>query len=200
MSSHHEELQEIENAKYYWHNGGKQIFSVLLVAALLYLGYVIYQNRQAERADAAAALAARVENNGLEQLMQLQQNYADDIAAAQATLKVAAERFEAGKTDEAVNAYLWVLANQKAPLVQASAAHNLANVYLQQQKYDDALNILNATAVEEAYLPLFDETRGDIYAAQGKTSEAKQAYESALTALPEDSSARELLQLKVDML
>ena len=42
MSSHHEELQEIENIKHLWRNGGKVIVGLLLVAALGYLGYNVY--------------------------------------------------------------------------------------------------------------------------------------------------------------
>ena len=43
---------------------------------------------------------------------------------------------------------------------------------------------------------MIEETRGDIYSAQGKTKEAAAAYKAALEKLPEDSPARDLLEMK----
>ena len=92
-----------------------------------------------------------------------------------------------------------MLANSKATVFQAAAMQNLAAVYIQQKKYDDALSVL-ATPVDEAYRPLTDEAKGDVYAAQGKAKEAGEAYKAALDKLPEGSAARHSLQAKISQL
>ncbi|WP_230472448.1 YfgM family protein, partial [Kingella kingae] len=88
---------------------------------------------------------------------------------------------------------------QKAAFFQAQAAQNLANVLLQQKKFDDALAVLN-TPVEESFAPVMNEIKGDVLAAQGKTKEAADAYKLALDKLPENSPSRELVQLKAGQL
>lgn len=199
MSAHHDEQQDIENAKHLWNKGGKWVFAALVAAALGYLGHVIYQNHQQNQKETAAALAAKVKDGASPELTQLQQEFAQSMGAAQAMMQTAAQAFHTGKLDDAATAYQWVLTNQKAPLLQAAAANNLANVYLQQKKYDDALQVL-ATPVEAAFQPLLEETKGDVYVAQGKNKEATTAYQSALDKLPDNAPNRELLQLKLGQL
>ena len=82
--------------------------------------------------------------------------------------------FQAGKLDDAAKAYQWVLANDKTPVFQAAAMQNLANVYIQQKKFDDALKTL-AAPVDATYQPLINEAKGDVFAAQGKAKEAGEA-------------------------
>lgn len=198
MSAHHEELQEIENVKYYWNKGGKWIVVALVVAALGYLGNVIYQGQIDSKNKEAATLAAQVKGD-VGKLTALQQSHAQSAATAQASLEVAKSLFEQGKLDEAAAAYRWVLDNQKAPLFQAAAAQNLANILLQQKKYDDALTVLN-TPVADSFAPQINEIKGDVFMAQGKNAEAKQAYQAALDKLPEHALGRELLALKIGAL
>ena len=103
-------------------------------------------------------------------LTNLQQNYPDSIAAAQATLMAAATEYDARRYDVAEGHLNWVLKNQKAPLVQALAAQRLGIVLLQQKKYDAAIAALN-TKVEADFEPLLLEAKGDVYAAQNKTKD-----------------------------
>ncbi len=44
------------------------------------------------------------------------------------------------------------------------------------------------------------ETKGDVYAAQGKNQDAVKSYTRALEQLPPNAVARELLQMKLDSL
>ncbi|HEZ4287131.1 TPA: tetratricopeptide repeat protein, partial [Neisseria meningitidis] len=93
----------------------------------------------------------------------------------------------------------WVLSNQKDSLIQALAAQRLGVVLLQQKKYDAALAALD-TPVEADFSPLLMETKGDVYAAQGKSQEALKNYGQALEKMPQDSVGRELVQMKLDSL
>lgn len=208
MAAHLEEQQELDNFKYFWKSTGRWLFALLIAAALGYLGYTMYKSHKVSQSQEAAEVLAKIvdkmqakasqaEVNA--ELANLQQNYSDSIAAAQATLMAAATEYDARRYDVAEGHLNWVLQNQKAPLVQALAAQRLGIVLLQQKKYDAAINALN-TQVEADFEPLMLETKGDVYVAQNKTKEAVQSYEAALSKMPQTAVGRELLQMKIDSL
>lgn len=197
MSAHHDEQQELENAKHLWKNGGQWLFTALIIAALAYLGYTIYQNQQQKQHQQAALQASKIgqDNN---QLILIQQEYPNSPATTQASLEIAADLFNKGQYDQAIEQYRWVLTHNKIPVFQAAAVQNLANVYLQQQNYDEALKILD-TPVAENFQAIIEENKGDVYATQGKKQEAILAYQSALDKLAENEINRELIQAKLNI-
>ena len=208
MAAHLEEQQELDNFKYFWKTTGKWLFAVLILAALGYLGYTVYQNRKVSQNQEAAAILAEIvekaqskapQNEINAELTKLQQSYPQSISAAQATLMAAATEFDAHRYDVAEAHLKWVLSNQKDSLIQALAAQRLGVVLLQQKKYDAALAALD-TPVDAAFTPLLMETKGDVYAAQGKSQEALKNYGQALEKMPQDSVGRELVQMKLDSL
>ena len=207
MAAHLEEQQELDNFKYFWKSTGRWLFALLIAAALGYLGYTMYKSHKASQSQEAAEVLAKIVDKMQAKASQaevnadltnLQQNYPDSIAAAQATLMAAATEYDARRYDVAEGHLNWVLKNQKAPLVQALAAQRLGIVLLQQKKYDAAIAALN-TKVEADFEPLLLEAKGDVYAAQNKTKEAAQSYQQALEKLPKDAIERELLQMKLDL-
>lgn len=199
MSAHHDELQDIENVKDFWKRGGKWLFALIIAIALGYWGYTIYQSYQLDKQAEAATLASKIKNNDLAQLQKLQSEHPDAFATAQATLNSSGQYFKEGKLTEAAQGYQWVLEHNQDSLLQATAAKNLAIVYLQQKKYDEALQAAH-TPVDAAFQALLDETKGDILTEQGKAGEAKQAYQAALEKLPVDAASREAIQLKINSL
>ncbi|MCG3359002.1 YfgM family protein [Neisseria meningitidis] len=208
MAAHLEEQQELDNFKYFWKTTGKWLFALLILAALGYLGYTVYQNRATSQNQEAAAVLANIvekaqnkapQNEINAELTKLQQSYPQSISAAQATLMAAATEFDAHHYDVAEAHLKWVLSNQQESLIQALAAQRLGVVLLQQKKYDAALAALD-TPVDAAFTPLLMETKGDVYAAQGKSQEALKNYGQALEKMPQDSVGRELVQMKLDSL
>ena len=208
MAAHLEEQQELDNFKYFWKTTGKWLFAVLILAALGYLGYTVYQNRKVSQNQEAAAILAEIvekaqskapQNEINAELAKLQQSYPQSISAAQATLMAAATEFDAHRYDVAEAHLKWVLSNQQDSLIQALAAQRLGVLLLQQKKYDAALAALD-TPVDAAFAPLLMETKGDVYAAQGKSQEALKNYGQALEKMPQDSVGRELVQMKLDSL
>ena len=208
MAAHLEEQQELDNFKYFWKTTGKWLFALLILAALGYLGYTVYQNRKVSQNQEAAAILAEIvekaqnkapQNEINAELTKLQQSYPQSISAAQATLMAAATEFDAHRYDVAEAHLKWVLSNQQDSLIQALAAQRLGVVLLQQKKYDAALAALD-TPVDAAFAPLLMETKGDVYAAQGKNQEALKNYGQALEKMPQDSVGRELVQMKLDSL
>lgn len=164
MAAHLEEQQELDNFKYFWKTTGKWLFALLILAALGYLGYTVYQNRKVSQNQEAAAVLANIVEKAQSkapqseinaELTKLQQSYPHSISAAQATLMAAATEFDAQRYDVAEGHLKWVLSNQKDSLIQALAAQRLGVVLLQQKKYDAALAALD-TPVEADFAPPAD--------------------------------------------
>ena len=208
MAAHLDDQQELENFKYFWHSKGRWLFAVLLLASLVYLGWVLYQGHiETKNEEAATALAGLVEKAKTSQDKQslqadlsiLQQNYPESISSAQATMMVAADLFDQGQYEAAEKQLNWVLQNQQIPFVRALAIQRLATVQLQQKKYDAALATLKMP-VDTAFEALILETQGDVLYAQGKNKEALAVYEQALAKTVQDAPGLQLLQLKADEL
>lgn len=208
MAGHIQDQEELENFKYFWKSWGRWLFAVLLVASLGYLGYIVYQNHQVDKDREAASILENIVEKAqsspdsaivAEDLKTLQQEYTGSIATAQATLMAAAVEFDRERYDVAAGHLNWVLANQKAPLIQALAAQRLAVVQLQQKKYDEALAAVSLS-VKPEFESLLLETKGDIYTAQGKGKEALEVYELALGKMSKDDPGLDLLQLKIQQL
>ena len=86
MAAHLEEQQELDNFKYFWKRIGRWIFALLIVAALGYLGYTIYQGQKASKDQEAAAVLAQMVEKAQQKtdpkainadLAELQKNYPD---------------------------------------------------------------------------------------------------------------------------
>ena len=59
------------------------------------------------------------------------------------------------------------------------------------------MKLLDATHAE-AFVGLYADLKGDVLAAQGKTEEARAAYQLALDKMESKSAYRNLIQLKLD--
>ena len=205
MAYNVEEQQELDNLKHFWNRSGKWLFSLLVVLALAYLGYVLYQSNQADRQKEAATLAYQfVEKSSakdataLNDLKALQEQYAGSFGASEATLMAAAQAFDDKQYEQAEKHLLWVQTHHQDVFIQALTQQRLAVLKLQQQKYDEALKYVDV-AVPETLKPMMLETKGDILVAKGDLPKAKEAYAQALKGLDEKTSPNyELVKFKAE--
>lgn len=207
MVVHIQDEQEVANFKYFWQRWGRWIFAILVILSLAYLGYVLYQSHLRSNDEKAAVIfetfvtQARANNmaESKKALIQLQEKYPETINTTQATLMMAGSAFDDGKYDEAIRHLQWVKARQHDDLLQTIVAQRLASVYLQQSKYNEALQALDVK-VTDAFKPVLLETKGDVLQAQKKNAEAVAIYQQALNLLSKDSVQREFIQLKISSL
>lgn len=207
MVVHIQDEQEVANFKYFWQRWGRWIFAILVILSLAYLGYVLYQSHLRSNNEKAAEVfdtfisQARANNltESKKALVQLQEKYPDTMNATQATLMMAGSAFDDGKYDEAIRHLQWVKARQHDDLLQTIVAQRLATVYLQQGKYNEALQALDVKVTNELK-PVLLETKGDVLQAQKKNTEAVAAYQQALNLLSKDSVQREIIQMKISSL
>lgn len=200
-----QDQEELENAKRAWQQWGRWLFLLVFAVSAVYFGNSYWQQRKTAHAENAAEIlnmqylpkhAAGDRAGALTALQTLQNGYAGTAAAAQATLTTAHTAFSEKNYGEAEKHLVWLNAQKNPPLIRALAAERLAVVYLQQKKYDDALAALNIKTEPELTARL-EETKGDIYLAQGKKDEAGKAFQAALDSLPQNSAAREFIEAKM---
>ncbi len=204
MVVHIQDEQEVANFKFFWQRWGRWIFAILVVIALAYLGYVLYQGHLRKNNEKASIVfdtfvTQATANNmpaSKKALLKLQQDYPDTINTTQATLMMAGSAFDDGKYDEAIKHLQWVKERQHGDLLQTIVAQRLATVYLQQNKFSEALSALDVQ-VDNHFKPTLLETKGDVLYAQKKTAEAITAYEQALNLLPAENIQREIIQMKI---
>ena len=207
MVVHIQDEQEVANFKYFWQRWGRWIFAILVILSLAYLGYVLYQSHLRSNDEKAAVIfetfvTQAAANNMAESkkaLIQLQEKYPETMNTTQATLMMAGSAFDDGKYDEAIRHLQWVKARQHDDLLQTIVAQRLASVYLQQSKYNEALQALDVKVTDE-FKPVLLETKGDVLQAQKKNAEAVAAYQQALNLLSKDSVQREVIQMKISSL
>ena len=169
-----QEQEQLDELKAWWKQYGRMVTTVVLaacVAAGATVGWQFYKRNQAEH---ASQLYGTLEA----------------LAAAKAN-------YEAGEATSAAAQLQWTVDHARDEDIVAAARLRLAGVLLDQKKYDEALKLLEA-AHPEAFNGLFADLKGDVLVAQGKTAEARAAYQQALDKLPAEGTYRAIVQVKLD--
>jgi predicted negative regulator of RcsB-dependent stress response len=200
-----EEQEQIDALKAWWNEYGRLVVLMAVaavVAAAATAGWRWHKGKQSEE---AAQLYATLEKAvGTKDTKtaratgaKLMEGYARTFYAPMAALTLAKVDYEAGDASAAKAQLRWAVDNAKDPDVVAAARLRLSGVLLDEKKYDEALNMLQAEH-PEAFNGLFEDRRGDIYTAQGKLDEARGAYRRALEKLPAQGNYRLIVQVKLD--
>jgi predicted negative regulator of RcsB-dependent stress response len=200
-----EEQEKIDELKAWWKQYGQTVIVVAVAAcigAAAAGGWQWYKRTQSEQASQLyGALEKAVQANDLKQTRdisgQLMDKFGSTAYGPMAALAGAKADFDAGDAEGAAAQLRWAIEHARDDGLAATARLRLAAVLLDEKKYDDALKALSA-AYPDAYAGLFEDQKGDIYVAQGKTAEAKAAYKSALEKLPGQGTYRQVVQVKLD--
>jgi predicted negative regulator of RcsB-dependent stress response len=200
-----EEQEKIDELKAWWKQYGQMVIAVAVAACIgagAAAGWQWYKRTQSEQASQLySALEKAVLANDLKQIRdvsgQLIDNFGGTAYGPMAALAGAKANFDAGDTAAAAVQLRWAIEHAKDEGLAATARLRLAAVLLDEKKYDDALKLLSA-GHPEAYTGLFEDQKGDIYVAQGKTGDAKAAYKAALEKLPAQGTYRQIVQVKLD--
>lgn len=188
----HEEQEQLDELKAWWKQHGNKVVNVALAVSLvaaMAVGWRWWQGKQsAEAAGLYSQLQLSLEKRDtkrtLDIAVELADRYASTPYAGMAALLAARSQYEAGDLKNARAQLAWAADKAGDPALRDLAHLRLAGVLLEEKSYDEALAQV-AKPAESAFAARFAEVRGDIYAAQGKRSEAREAYAAALAALTE---------------
>ncbi|MCG6874039.1 MAG: tetratricopeptide repeat protein [Betaproteobacteria bacterium] len=203
-----EEQEQIAALKAWWKEYGNLVIAVVVGVALAVSGVLGWRSYQASQAGQASTIYSELRKAaGTRDVKKVRdlagailEQFPGSAYAPLAAFVSAKAHFESGDLKTARAQLEWVIEQARDPEYQSIARLRLANILIDDKDYGAALKVLEAKP-EPSFEARFAETRGDIYAEQGKRSDARAAYKTALekTRL-RDAATRELLQLKLDML
>lgn len=201
------EQDQVTKLKYFWRDWGKYIVSIVIVAFVAYLVSFFWGLHSKNQAVKAAAVYAKftdsVSNNNSSQAYtlanELENSYPSVEYSAMASIWAAKLSLNDKHPDQAIKYLTWTISHAKDNGLADLARLKLANVYIDQQKFDQALSLLMEKH-NAAFDVLYYSTRGDLYVAKGESAKARDAYKEAIQKSGQDSGLAQSIQLKLDVL
>ncbi len=195
--------EQVEQTKQWLKKNIPSIIIGLVLGIGMVYGYTTYQDSRITESQEASALyekiiaAEKPTELAAENHDTFKSDYAFTPYAAKIALLHAKGLAESGKTDEAIDVLKWAESNAKEELVSSIAKLRQADIYLSENKLDDANKIVSQSApkgFESNYLEL----KGDIAAAKEDYKSATQLYTEALNSGSVEASYITYLQLKIN--
>lgn len=202
-----QEQEQLDALKAFWKQYGNLITWALVAGLLVYAGINGWQWWQREQSGKAGAMFDELDRAAqagdpektARVFADIKDRYPRTAYAQQAGLLNAKIQYEKGKLDESRAALTWVVENAIEDEYRALARLRLAGVLLDAKQYDEALKLLDPVA-HGPFAALAADRRGDILQAQGKTAEAKAAYQQAWKTMDEKVEYRRLVDAKLTAL
>jgi len=196
--------EQVEKLKTWWKENGRSVVAGVVIGVGGLFGYrfwIDYQNQIAEQASAhfgdmiEALEAGKVDTAG-EQANAILTDYSDSEYAVMARFALARGHVGKGEFDKAEEQLQQVVGTVGNSALGYLARKRLASVQMQLAQPEMALSTLSTDFPAE-FGAAIEELKGDIYASQGKTSEAAEAYRKAMRGIPGPANSQ-FLQQKLD--
>ncbi|OGV76641.1 MAG: hypothetical protein A3I83_02725 [Methylotenera sp. RIFCSPLOWO2_02_FULL_45_14] len=201
-----EEQEQIDELKAWWKTYGKTIGNALLALLIVYAGYQgwhYYQAKQSVEASTEYQALQVIDEKDVKEIQAksaiLMDKYSATPYAGRAALLAAKANYQAKDIKSAKAQLDWAIKNAKETSVTAIAGLQLANILAEEKDFAGALKLLEAPH-DAGFDGLYADLKGDVLVALGKRSEAKAAYEHALTKLDAQGRYRTLTQQKLEAL
>jgi predicted negative regulator of RcsB-dependent stress response len=202
-----QEQEQLDALKAFWNKQGNLITWVLVVVLGGYAAYSGWQFWQREQGQKAGALFEELDKaaqaGDVDKVARvygdLKERHPATAYAVQGALLAARVQVSKGKADAAKAALTWVSENAGEDEARAVARLRLAGLQADAKQYAEALKTLDAVK-GEGFEALAADRRGDILQAQGKSDEARTAYQSAYKLMDEKIEYRRLVEAKLTAL
>jgi predicted negative regulator of RcsB-dependent stress response len=209
MASHLdlEEQEQLEDLKAFWKQYGNLITWVLVLALGAYAawnGWNYYLRDQGAKAgslyDEIDRAAGALDSERATRIFaDMKERYPRAVFTQQAGLVAARVAADKGQYDAARESLGWVAQSGGEAEYRSIAKLRLAGVLLDLKRYDEALKLLDDLDGAE-FGALASDRRGDILLAQGKSEEAKAAYQKAWAAMEPKLDYRRIVEAKLNVL
>lgn len=202
-----DEQEQLDQLKHFWSQYGNLITWALIVVLGSFAAWNGYQYWQRSQSVQAAAMFDEVErsvaSNDMAKieraLSDMNAKFGSNAYAQQAGLLAAKTFFEKGNVEAAKKALTSVAEKSSDEGYQAIARLRLVSIWIDGKNYDEALKLLSGTFPKD-FIPLVADRRGDVFALQGKLTEAKLEYVKAYKAFDERAGYRRLVEVKLNAL
>jgi predicted negative regulator of RcsB-dependent stress response len=201
-----EEQEQLDELKAWWKTYGKMVSGTvlgLLVAYAAYQGWNLYQGKQAVEASSEFQALQVADEKDVKTIQSkaavIMDKYSSTPYAGRAALFVAKVNYASNDAKSAKAQLEWAIKNAKETSVSAIASLQLANILAEEKDYLGALKLLEVEH-DAGFDGLFSDLKGDVLVALDKKTEAKAAYEHALTKLDAQGRYHALTQQKLEAL
>ena len=206
MSSNEDD--QLGELKDWWQRNGKPLVTGGLLALVVVFGWQAWHKYQSNQSQGASILYQQLLETTLTPSGQpdaaqvadlankLKNEYSGSAYAQFGGLFVAKVAVDSGKLDDAANELKIIVDKPANATLGEVARQRLAQVLAAQNKVDEALKLLEGDS-DKAFLASREELKGDLLVQQGRTDDAREAYEKAKAALS-DEAAVGGLQIKLD--
>ncbi len=210
MEAFRDENEQIEALRRWWSENGRATVIGIVLALGLGFGWQGWQKYNRDQADAASnvyqAMIERLaspENTAgataTELAQRLKSDYGSTTYAQFAALHLAAEAVNAGELADAQAQLRWVLGKAPRGSDMAEIAQlRLARVLAAAGEPVQALAILEE-APTNPYRAAYAVARGDVLLSQGRTDEARQAYNAAQALLTQEQLGVDVPSLNIKL-
>jgi predicted negative regulator of RcsB-dependent stress response len=194
-----------EEIKQWWRDNGRAvIIAIVFGIALLFSGryWLIYQTTLAEQASSSyqqlvTLLTEDKKVEADEKTQLLISEFSSTPYAVFAAFDMAKKAVELNDNETAKTYLQWIIDHAELSGHKSLAQLRLSELLLLESKFDLALELL-AQSTSVSFSSLFSELQGDILMAQGKDSEARSAFQSAIMTLGQGQPRQSIIQLKLD--
>lgn len=216
MALHAAEEESIEALRKWWDENGTMLIIVAVTVVLAWGGWTFWQNSRISTIDAASNLYEEIlslaqsgleipaeDRAGIFQAAEaLKTDYSASVYALYGSMFAAQQAVEANDLDKAEQELQWILTNKRDGLFNKTdegliltASLRLGRVILAKGDAQRALDVIDGLN-PQSFEADFAELRGDIYVAQDRVVDARDAYNTAQQA----GSTSSFLQMKIDEL
>ncbi len=196
--------EQVERIKKWWTDNGSSVIAGLVLGIGGLFGWNYWTDYKANIAANASAqfssmlnLSENQQNDeAIELGYALVEEYGSTVYAQMARFTLARIFAETAEYDKSEQQLQMVLDSRPDKATEMIARHRLGLVLLQREKLEQAMQVLSVDFPPQ-FAASFEELKGDIMAAQGKTEQAREAYQRARLAQP-GVAHPEFLQQKLD--
>lgn len=202
-----EEQEQLDALKAWWKAYGQRTLWAVTLIVFAFAAYQAWRGYQQRQSNEAAvlfdALRQQLPGNDVKKIRevggQIVEKYPRTTYATDAAMIIAKANFENGDVKSAKAQYQWIIDHAQQDQSKDLARLRLATVLLDEKNYSAALREL-ASPHAAAFDALFNDLKGDVYAAQGNAKDARNAYLAAIDKMPKENPYASYVQLKLDAL
>jgi predicted negative regulator of RcsB-dependent stress response len=213
VADHLNDEERLDAVKKWWQRNGATLVVVVVLTLGGWYGWQYWQGtRQNQAEESSYVYMAMLDALTLWEQDASEENTTRTVAHAETLKKLGKNSLYAvygamtvaklavaeGDYANAAAELQWALEDTDDAAMQALIRLRLAKVEFARDNSQQALDLLNQTP-PESFAALYEELKGDIFAAQGKRESAGNAYKMALEKLNDsDARAQALLELKLN--
>jgi len=202
-----QEQEQLTKLAYFWRDWGKYLMAVIAIIILAYTSNVIWVANAASNATKAAVIynqlntAVKAKDTATVYKLadNLEKEYPRVEYSSMGSIIAAKTAYDARDMAKATAYLNWTIKKTKDKGMAAIAMLRLADVYIDQQKFDLAINTLMQDH-DASFDALFYTKRGDSYVARNDLNKARDAYKEAIEKAGQDQNMVGTIQMKLDVL